>query len=216
MTLGGNGKQPAEPRAAGVGAGARHHDVQQCRLGRVARHQPPDLRRLHRRRRRLHRHLDHFTNGTASEFVGEFIASQRDYYVVPCRSSLFNRADQRRRQPPQEYAARRGDQREAPEDRLRRAKAYLRVQDGATPVDEVMRGLDVISAGKVLYAGISDSPAWVVAQANTLADALAGRRSWPCRPPTPARPGAGARADADGPRPGPGCAAPGACSRPAS
>lgn len=34
-----------------------------------------------------------------------------------------------------------------------------------------MRGLDdMVRAGKVLYIGISDTPAWVVAQANTLAD----------------------------------------------
>lgn len=33
-----------------------------------------------------------------------------------------------------------------------------------------MRGLDdLVRAGKVLYVGISDTPAWVVAQANTLA-----------------------------------------------
>lgn len=33
-----------------------------------------------------------------------------------------------------------------------------------------MRGLDdMVRAGKVLYVGISDTPAWIVAQANTLA-----------------------------------------------
>jgi aryl-alcohol dehydrogenase-like predicted oxidoreductase len=43
--------------------------------------------------------------------------------------------------------------------------------DGMTPVDEVMRALDdLIRAGKILYVGISDTPAWVVSQANTLAD----------------------------------------------
>jgi aryl-alcohol dehydrogenase-like predicted oxidoreductase len=39
-----------------------------------------------------------------------------------------------------------------------------------TPVDEVMRGLDdLVHQGKVLYVGISDAPAWWIAQANTLA-----------------------------------------------
>ena len=34
-----------------------------------------------------------------------------------------------------------------------------------------MRGLDdLVRAGKVLYVGVSDTPAWVVSQANTLAD----------------------------------------------
>jgi aryl-alcohol dehydrogenase-like predicted oxidoreductase len=38
-------------------------------------------------------------------------------------------------------------------------------------VEEVMRGLDdLVRQGKVLYVGISDAPAWWVAQANTLAE----------------------------------------------
>ncbi len=40
-----------------------------------------------------------------------------------------------------------------------------------TPIEEVMRGLDdLVSQGKVLYVGVSDTPAWVVSQANTLAE----------------------------------------------
>jgi aryl-alcohol dehydrogenase-like predicted oxidoreductase len=42
--------------------------------------------------------------------------------------------------------------------------------DQMTPVEEVMRGMDdLVRAGKVLYTGISDAPAWWIAQANTLA-----------------------------------------------
>src|SRR4029079_15970365 len=38
-------------------------------------------------------------------------------------------------------------------------------------IEEVMRGLDdLVRQGKVLYLGISDSPAWVVSAANTLAE----------------------------------------------
>jgi aryl-alcohol dehydrogenase-like predicted oxidoreductase len=48
---------------------------------------------------------------------------------------------------------------------------WLHMWDGMTPVDEVMRALDdLVRAGKVLYVGISDTPAWVVSQANMLAD----------------------------------------------
>jgi aryl-alcohol dehydrogenase-like predicted oxidoreductase len=47
----------------------------------------------------------------------------------------------------------------------------LHAWDVLTPVEEVMRSLDdLVRAGKVLYIGISDTPAWVVAQANTLAE----------------------------------------------
>jgi aryl-alcohol dehydrogenase-like predicted oxidoreductase len=37
-----------------------------------------------------------------------------------------------------------------------------------------MRGLDDLRQGKILYVGISDAPAWWIAQANTLAE-LRGR-----------------------------------------
>ena len=40
-----------------------------------------------------------------------------------------------------------------------------------TPVEEVMRGLDdIVSSGMVHYIGISDTPAWIVSQANTIAE----------------------------------------------
>ncbi len=43
--------------------------------------------------------------------------------------------------------------------------------DGRTPVEEVMRALDdLVRSGKVLYLGISDTPAWEVSRANMLAE----------------------------------------------
>jgi aryl-alcohol dehydrogenase-like predicted oxidoreductase len=43
--------------------------------------------------------------------------------------------------------------------------------DRHTPVEETMRALDdAVTAGKVLYLGVSDTPAWVVSRANTLAE----------------------------------------------
>lgn len=51
----------------------------------------------------------------------------------------------------------------------------MHLWDFVTPVEETMRALDdVVRAGKVHYLGVSDTPAWVVAQANTLARA----RGW--------------------------------------
>jgi aryl-alcohol dehydrogenase-like predicted oxidoreductase len=47
---------------------------------------------------------------------------------------------------------------------------WLHIWDQLTPVDEVMRAFDdLVRQGKVLYVGVSDAPAWWVAQANTLA-----------------------------------------------
>jgi aryl-alcohol dehydrogenase-like predicted oxidoreductase len=52
---------------------------------------------------------------------------------------------------------------------------WVHIWDQITPVEEVMRGLDdLVRQGKVLYVGISDAPAWWIAQANTLAQ-LRGR-----------------------------------------
>ena len=47
---------------------------------------------------------------------------------------------------------------------------WMHVWDQLTPVEEVMRGLDdLIRQGKVLYVGVSNAPAWWIAQANTIA-----------------------------------------------
>ena len=48
---------------------------------------------------------------------------------------------------------------------------WVHARDYLTPIDEVMRGLDdLVSQGTVLYIGVSDTPAWVVSQANMLAE----------------------------------------------
>ncbi|EAU85789.2 aryl-alcohol dehydrogenase [Coprinopsis cinerea okayama7 len=47
---------------------------------------------------------------------------------------------------------------------------YLHWWDWETSIEEVMRGLhNLVVQGKVLYLGISDTPAWVVARANQYA-----------------------------------------------
>lgn len=48
---------------------------------------------------------------------------------------------------------------------------WVHIWDRHTPIEETMRALDdAVRAGKVLYVGMSDAPAWVVARANTLAE----------------------------------------------
>jgi aryl-alcohol dehydrogenase-like predicted oxidoreductase len=48
---------------------------------------------------------------------------------------------------------------------------YLHVWDGITPVEEVLRAMDdLVRAGKVLYVGISDTPAWQVSRMQAIAD----------------------------------------------
>jgi aryl-alcohol dehydrogenase-like predicted oxidoreductase len=50
---------------------------------------------------------------------------------------------------------------------------YLHIWDHLTPVDEVLRGIDdLVRQGKVNYAAISDTPAWIVSKGNTLAELM--------------------------------------------
>jgi aryl-alcohol dehydrogenase-like predicted oxidoreductase len=65
------------------------------------------------------------------------------------------------------------------EESLKRLKTdfidvlYLHIWDNITPIDEVLRGMDdLIKQGKINYAAISDTPAWVVAKGNTLAELM--------------------------------------------
>jgi aryl-alcohol dehydrogenase-like predicted oxidoreductase len=47
----------------------------------------------------------------------------------------------------------------------------LHIWDSWTPTEEILKGLeDLISRGMVHYIGISDTPAWIVSQANTMAE----------------------------------------------
>src|SRR5205823_659349 len=49
--------------------------------------------------------------------------------------------------------------------------SWVHVPDGMTPIDDIMRGFDdLVRAGTILYAGLSDFPAWRVARAATLAE----------------------------------------------
>ena len=46
-----------------------------------------------------------------------------------------------------------------------------RIWDTFTPIEETLRALDdQVRAGKGLYIGISDAPAWVVSRANAVAE----------------------------------------------
>lgn len=117
---------------------------------------------------------DLYVDGTSENYLGEFMRGKREQLVL---LSKFNS-----RTPPVSDPNATGNHRkhlvQALEASLRRLGTdYLdvyvvHVPDFLTPPDELMRALDdLIRAGKVLYLGVSDFPAWRVAQANTLADA---------------------------------------------
>ena len=48
---------------------------------------------------------------------------------------------------------------------------YLHLWDGTTRSGEILRGLDdLVRSGKVLYVGISDTPAWQVSRMQAIAE----------------------------------------------
>ena len=113
-----------------------------------------------------------YTEGTSEEWVGDFITSDRDHFVVATKYTLFTRHGD-----PNFSGNHRKNMVQALDASLKRLKTdyidlyWLHAWDYTTPVEEVLRGLDdLVRAGKILYIGISDTPAWVVSQANTMAE----------------------------------------------
>src|SRR3977135_1217792 len=113
-----------------------------------------------------------YTNGTSERFLGEFIRGDRQSVVLATKYSNAAPGND-----PNAAGNHRKSMMQAVEASLKRLQTdyidlyWVHIWDGITPVEEVMRGLDdLVRAGKVLYVGISDAPAWWVAQANTLAE----------------------------------------------
>src|ERR1700726_5340961 len=113
-----------------------------------------------------------YTNGTSETFLGEFLQGHRQSMVLATKyTNSFPGTD------PNAAGNHRKNMMQAVEASLKRLRTgyidlyWVHIWDGITPVEEVMRGLDdLVRQGKVLYLGISDAPAWWIAQANTLAD----------------------------------------------
>lgn len=113
-----------------------------------------------------------YTNGTSEKFVGEFTKPDRDHFVIATKYSLTER-----KPDPNFGGNHRKNMMRSVEGSLKRLGTdyvdllYLHMWDYTTPVEEVMRSLDdLVRAGKVLYAAISDTPAWIVSEANMLAN----------------------------------------------
>jgi aryl-alcohol dehydrogenase-like predicted oxidoreductase len=112
-----------------------------------------------------------YTNGTSETLLGEFLHGHRQSVVLATKySNSFPGTD------PNAAGNHRKNMVQAVEASLKRLKTdyidlyWLHIWDQITPVEEVMRAFDdLVRQGKVLYIGVSDAPAWWIAQANTLA-----------------------------------------------
>ncbi|MGQ9805762.1 MAG: aldo/keto reductase [Chlorobiales bacterium] len=113
-----------------------------------------------------------YTAGTSEKFCGNFVSYDRDHFVIATKYSLQDRMND------VHYAGNhRKNMMRSVRESLKRLNTdfidllWLHAWDFTTPVEEVMRGLDdLVSRGLVHYIGISDTPAWIVSQANMLAD----------------------------------------------
>lgn len=113
-----------------------------------------------------------YTEGTSERYVGEFIARDREHFVLATKYTL-----KMRQGDPNFSGNHRKNMMQSVQASLKRLQTdyldllWVHAWDFTTPVEEVLRGLDdLVRQGTVHYIGISDTPAWVVAQANTLAD----------------------------------------------
>jgi aryl-alcohol dehydrogenase-like predicted oxidoreductase len=113
-----------------------------------------------------------YTNGTSETLVGEFIRDHRQEVVVATKFTNSAPGND-----PNSGGNHRKNMVQSVEASLRRLHTdyvdlyWLHIWDKMTPVEEVMRAFDdLVRQGKVLYIGVSDAPAWWIAQANTLAE----------------------------------------------
>jgi aryl-alcohol dehydrogenase-like predicted oxidoreductase len=113
-----------------------------------------------------------YRDGQSEEILGELLAGRRESFVL---SSKYTTT--RNREDANAGGNARKNLRLSLETSLRRLRTdyldlyWVHVWDANTPIEETMRALDdAVRAGKVLYVGISDAPAWVVARGQTLAE----------------------------------------------
>ncbi|MGO9792350.1 MAG: aldo/keto reductase [Solirubrobacteraceae bacterium] len=114
---------------------------------------------------------NHYAAGESERIVGELIRPDRDRWVLASKYTLS--AD---RDDPNAGGSHRKSLRRAIDASLERLGTdyidlyWVHIWDAFTPVEEVIRALDdLVRSGKVLYLGISDTPAWMVSRAITLA-----------------------------------------------
>jgi aryl-alcohol dehydrogenase-like predicted oxidoreductase len=117
-----------------------------------------------------------YQKGTSEKYIGEFISSEREKFVLATKYTLTTNPDD-----PNASGNHRKNLVQSVDASLNRLNTnyidllWIHVWDPMTPIEEVMRALDdMVRSGKILYIGISDAPAWVISHA----DAIAEFRGW--------------------------------------
>jgi aryl-alcohol dehydrogenase-like predicted oxidoreductase len=117
-----------------------------------------------------------YTEGTSEKIVGELVGPDRERFVVATKYTLYNRKGD-----PNASGNHRKNMVQSLDASLKRLGMeyidlyWLHAWDFTTHEEEVMRALDdLVRQGKVLYIGVSDTPAWIVSRAH----AIAALRGW--------------------------------------
>jgi len=112
-----------------------------------------------------------YTDGTSETWLGEFMKGEREQIVLATKYTGAMRDGD-----PNSGGNTRKNLRQSVDDSLKRLQTdyidllWVHAWDFTMEPEELMRALDdMVRAGKVLTVGISDAPAWIVAQCNTLA-----------------------------------------------
>jgi len=113
-----------------------------------------------------------YTNGSSERLVGQFAEGKREQLVISTKFTMATRPGD-----PNSGGNHRKSMVRSVEDSLKRLRTdyidllYLHMWDDTTPIEEILRGMDDLTRqGKVLYLGVSDTPAWQVSRMQTIAD----------------------------------------------
>lgn len=114
-----------------------------------------------------------YQEGQSEEYLGNLLKGRRDQFVLSTKFAVKTNASS--------GILVTGNSRQAMvssvEASLKRLKTdridlyWAHVADGVTPLEEIVRGFDdLVRSGKILYAGLSNFPAWRIARAATIAE----------------------------------------------
>ncbi|KAI0788473.1 aryl-alcohol dehydrogenase [Abortiporus biennis] len=120
-----------------------------------------------------------YQDGTSEQFIGEWMEQRgiRDQLVIATKyTTNYKRGNKSVHQQTTYVGNNTKSLHLSVEESLKNLRTdyidilYLHWWDYDTPVEEVMNALhNLVASGKVLYLGVSDTPAWIVSQANTYA-----------------------------------------------
>ncbi len=113
-----------------------------------------------------------YTNGQSETILGDLLKADRSHFVVATKFTLTTNPSD-----PNAGGNSRKNMRQSVESSLKHLQTdyidllYLHAWDHMTPLEEVVQGMhDLVQQGKVNYVAFSDTPAYIVTAALTMAE----------------------------------------------